>query len=163
MSVNRLSRHVAEFKGAHVLVVGDLMLDTYLIGNATRISPEAPVPVVKLERREDKLGGAANTAVNIATLGGVPILIGAIGRTEAGERFLDLVRRLGFQEDGLVVHDHILTTRKVRVVAAGQQIVRVDEEEPLKMPEFLESRLLSAIERFVPKVDAVAVSDYAKG
>jgi rfaE bifunctional protein kinase chain/domain len=154
---------VENFKGARVLVIGDLMLDTYLIGAAARISPEAPVPVVKLEVREDRLGGAANCAMNIASLGGEPILVGAIGRAEAGERFIDLLRTKGFDEEGIIAHDHILTIRKVRVVAAGQQIVRVDEEEPLDLPERLENKIIHFLEKAIPSAGAVAVSDYAKG
>jgi D-glycero-beta-D-manno-heptose-7-phosphate kinase len=160
---NDLIELIANFSDARVLVIGDLMLDTYLIGTAARISPEAPVPVVKLERREDRLGGAANCAMNIASLGGEPILTGAVGKAEAGERFIDILRIKGFSEDGIVSHDHILTTRKVRVVAAGQQIVRVDEEEPLVLPDRLENKLIHFIEKTVPTVGAVAVSDYAKG
>jgi rfaE bifunctional protein kinase chain/domain len=158
-----LERLIPALAGARVLVLGDLMLDTYLIGTAARISPEAPVPIVKLEVREDRLGGAANCAMNIASLGGVPILVGAVGRAEAGERFIDLVRQCGFDEEGIVAHDHILTIRKVRVVAAGQQIVRVDEEEPLDLTERLENKIVHFIEKMVPEVNAVAVSDYAKG
>ena len=93
---SELKRHIDGFNGARVLVIGDLMLDTYLIGNADRISPEAPVPIVHLKAREDKLGGSANCAMNIAALGGVPIIMGAVGRKEAGERFMDIVHQLGF-------------------------------------------------------------------
>jgi D-beta-D-heptose 7-phosphate kinase/D-beta-D-heptose 1-phosphate adenosyltransferase len=161
--VKALEKIISSFQGARVLVIGDLMLDTYLIGTAARISPEAPVPVVELQVREDRLGGAANCAMNISSLGGEPIIVGAVGRAEAGERFIDLVRQQGFDEQGIVSHDHILTTRKVRVVAAGQQIVRVDEEEPLVLPERLENRLVHFIEKMIPSVGAVSVSDYAKG
>jgi D-glycero-beta-D-manno-heptose-7-phosphate kinase len=160
---NNIEEVIEKFRGLRVLVIGDLMLDTYLIGTAARISPEAPVPVVRLELRDDRLGGAANCAMNIASLGGVPIIVGAIGKAEAGERFIDLVRHQGFELDGIVSHDHILTSRKVRVVAGGQQIVRVDEEESLKLPVYLENRFLSFIEKAVPTVRAVAISDYAKG
>ena len=161
--VKTLEKIISSFQGARVLVIGDLMLDTYLIGTAARISPEAPVPVVELQVREDRLGGAANCAMNISSLGGEPVIVGAVGRAEAGERFIDLVRQQGFDEQGIVSHDHILTTRKVRVVAAGQQIVRVDEEEPLVLPERLENRLVHFIEKMIPSVGAVSVSDYAKG
>lgn len=160
---HELSEIIKSFAGARVLVVGDLMLDTYLIGTAMRISPESPVPVVKLEVREDRLGGAANCAMNIASLGGEPIMVGAVGRAEAGERLIDLVRIKGFDEEGIIQHDHILTIRKVRVVAAGQQIVRVDEEEQMELPERLENKIIHFIEKTVPTVGAVAVSDYAKG
>jgi D-beta-D-heptose 7-phosphate kinase/D-beta-D-heptose 1-phosphate adenosyltransferase len=163
VSIQKLIELIPTFKDARVMAIGDLMLDTYLVGSADRVSPEAPVPVVKLESRDDRLGGAANCAMNIASLGGIPILVGAIGRAEAGERFIDIIRQKGFDEEGIIAHDHILTTRKVRVVASGQQIARVDEEEPLVLTERLENKLLHFIEKTIPEVGAVAVSDYAKG
>jgi len=162
-STSELARVVPTLKGARVLVVGDLMLDTYLIGAAARISPEAPVPVVRLETREDRLGGAANCAMNVAALGGEPIMMGAIGRKEAGERFIQIVHQQGFEDEGILLHDYFLTTRKVRVVAEGQQIVRVDEEEELTMSEGFRKKALMFVEKTVPTVDAIAVSDYAKG
>lgn len=158
-----LKQHAENLKGARVLVLGDLMLDTYLIGEAARISPEAPVPVVKLTVREDRLGGAANCAMNIAALGGEPILVGAIGKNEAGDRFLEIVHHHGFEVKGIICHDQVVTTRKVRVVADRQQIVRVDEEEPLRLTEFFMNKVIAFVEKTLPKVDAVAVSDYAKG
>jgi len=154
---------IPKFSDKRVLVIGDLMLDTYLIGKAGRISPEAPVPVVRLDIRDDRLGGAANCAMNIAALGGVPIMMGAIGKKETGERFMDIVHQHGFADEGILQHDYFLTTRKVRVVAEGQQIVRVDEEEPLKMSDSFSRRMFEFLEKAVPTVDAVAVSDYAKG
>jgi len=158
-----LEKLVESLKGARVLVMGDLMLDTYLIGKAARISPEAPVPVVRLEKRDDRLGGAANCAMNVAALGGEPIMMGAIGRLEAGERFLSIVHEHGFADDGILVHDYFMTTRKVRVVADGQQIARVDEEERLTMSESFQRKALAFLTKTVPTVGAIAVSDYAKG
>jgi len=158
-----LADSVKKLSGARVLVVGDLMLDTYLIGNASRISPEAPVPVVHLENRDDRLGGSANCAMNIAALGGVPVMMGAVGRKEAGERFMDIVHQKDFDSSGILLHDYFLTTRKVRVVADQQQIVRVDEEEKLQFTEKFLNKALAFLETSVPTVDAVAVSDYAKG
>ena len=160
---SHLAELVPTLKDARVLVIGDLMLDTYLIGKANRISPEAPVPVVKLDIRDDRLGGAANCAMNIAALGGVPVMMGAIGKNDAGERFIEIVRQHGFEEDGILRHDYFLTTRKVRVVAEGQQIVRVDEEERLEMSDGFQRRMFEFVEKAIPDVDAVAVSDYAKG
>jgi len=151
------------FSGKKVLVVGDLMLDTYLIGKASRISPEAPVPVVKLDHREDRLGGAANCAMNIAALGGVPIMMGAVGRQEPGERFLEIVHQHDFPDQGILVHDYFTTTRKVRVVAESQQIVRVDEEVKFEMTDMNFKRSVSFLEKTIPEVGAIAISDYAKG
>ena len=158
-----LEKIVSDFKNAKVLVIGDLMLDTYLFGEAARISPEAPVPVVKLARREDRPGGAANTAMNIAALGGKPLVMGAIGRDDSGKRFMVLMDHNSFPTDGIFAGEGITTIRKVRVVAGTQQIVRVDEEEPLHWSDELSDEALKFIEKSVPDVDAVAISDYAKG
>ncbi len=161
--ISELQHLVASLKDARVLVLGDLMLDTYLMGDAARISPEAPVPVVKLKVKEHRLGGAANTAMNVAALGGEPLLVGAIGADESGEQFMNLVREHGFDGSGVIADGSVLTTRKVRVVAAGQQIVRIDEEEHLELSEELEDRAIEFVRKSLPNVGALAVSDYAKG
>jgi D-beta-D-heptose 7-phosphate kinase/D-beta-D-heptose 1-phosphate adenosyltransferase len=154
---------VKDFKGAKVLVIGDLMLDTYLIGEAARISPEAPVPVVKLGRTEDRPGGAANTAMNIAALGGKPIVMGAVGRNYAGKRFMALMKSISLSTEGIISREDITTTRKVRVVAGTQQIVRIDEEDVLQWTEELSLEAAGFIDKSVGEVEAIAISDYAKG
>ncbi|MCX6645722.1 MAG: PfkB family carbohydrate kinase [bacterium] len=154
---------VKDFKWAKVLVIGDLMLDTYLIGEAARISPEAPVPVVKLGRTEDRPGGAANTAMNIAALGGRPIVMGIVGRNYAGKRFMALMKSISLSTEGIISREDITTTRKVRVVAGTQQIVRIDEEDVLQWTEELSLEAAGFIEKSVGEVDAIAISDYAKG
>lgn len=154
---------VSRFRVKKVLVLGDLMLDTYLSGSATRISPEAPVPVVKLSRRDDRLGGAANCAMNIAALGGIPLLFGLIGTNEAGSRFLKLVRENHFDDYGIIADEHVTTIRKIRVVAETQQIVRVDEEDPSDITNMLLDEILGKLREKIPEAAAVAISDYAKG
>jgi rfaE bifunctional protein kinase chain/domain len=154
---------VKDFRGAKVLVIGDLMLDTYLIGDAARISPEAPVPVVKLARTEDRPGGAANTAMNIAALGGRPIVMGMVGRNYAGKRFLSLMKNILLSTEGIISRENVTTTRKVRVVAGTQQIVRIDEEEVLQWTEELNMEAAGFLEKSVADVEAIAISDYAKG
>jgi rfaE bifunctional protein kinase chain/domain len=158
-----LEKLVYELKGARVLVMGDLMLDTYLIGEAGRISPEAPVPVVKLGTKDYRLGGAANSAMNIAALGGEPVLVGAIGRDESAAMFLDIAHRMGFRTEGIISDSSILTTSKVRVVAGNQQIVRIDDERRLEWTDEIRGKILGFIEKTIPEVEVVAVSDYAKG
>ena len=163
ISGSELEKTVVNLAGAKVLVVGDLMLDTYMVGDAARISPEAPVPVVKLEKREDRLGGAANTAMNIAALGGEPIILGVIGKDEAGKRFQNLLETNGLKVLGIFLHDDMPTIQKTRIVAGNQQIVRVDNEGFLHWPDNITEYSHVAIDQLLPEVDAVAVSDYAKG
>ena len=158
-----LEKTVTNFQGARVLVIGDLMLDTYLFGDAARISPEAPVPVVKLDRREDRPGGAANTAMNIAALGGKPVVMGMIGRDDSGKRFMVLMDHHGFPTDGILTREDITTIRKVRVVAGTQQIVRIDEEDAYHWSDESSTEAGEFIGKSIGGVDAVAISDYAKG
>lgn len=150
----------AKLAGSKVLVVGDVMLDRYWFGNVDRISPEAPVPVVHVQRTEERLGGAANVACNIAGLGALASLICVIGRDEPGQRLVELLAASN-------VHAHaerdasIATIIKLRVIARQQQLIRVDfEETPTK------EILLAGLARFesvMPDVDVVLLSDYAKG
>jgi rfaE bifunctional protein kinase chain/domain len=150
----------ATLAGSKVLVVGDVMLDRYWFGNVDRISPEAPVPVVHVQRTEERLGGAANVACNIAGLGAQASLICVIGRDEPGQRLVELLAASN-------VHAHaerdasIATIIKLRVIARQQQLIRVDfEETPTK------EILLAGLARFeavLPDVDVVLLSDYAKG
>lgn len=154
---------VPALSGKRILVVGDLMLDTYLIGDASRISPEAPVPVVNLKEKENRPGGAANCAMNISALGGIPVLVGLIGEDESGDRFLELIDEAGFDNSGIFVDSLYTTIRKTRVVASNQQIVRVDEEEKFIADESFYVSVSEFLEKIIPSVDAVAISDYAKG
>ena len=128
-SDSELQKTVVNLAGAKVLVIGDLMLDTYMVGDAARISPEAPVPVIQLAWVEDRPGGAANTAMNISALGGEPAILGAIGPDDAGHRFMDILTTKDFNVEGIFAHHDISTIRKTRVVAGNQQIVRIDDEE----------------------------------
>ncbi|HEX9744158.1 MAG TPA: PfkB family carbohydrate kinase [bacterium] len=159
----KLKSLVPKLSGQKILVLGDLMLDTYLQGDASRISPEAPVPVVKLNKREDRPGGAANCAMNIAAMGGIPVLVGTIGNDEAGEIFRKLIRGSGFDDSGIISDSSITTIRKTRVVASTQQIVRVDEEKVSPLIESLIDKAFGFISDHISDAGAVAVSDYAKG
>jgi len=158
-----LEKIVDKLKDARVLVLGDLMLDTYLTGSAARISPEAPVPVVMLGTREHRLGGAANSAMNIAGLGGETVLVGALGHDENADIFLKIAGDHGFNTDGIFTDHNLTTTSKTRVVAGNQQIVRVDEESRMAWSDQLREEVHKFLEKILPTVGAVAVSDYAKG
>lgn len=153
---------LAKFSQARVLVVGDLMLDEFLWGTVNRISPEAPVPVVRIERESIHLGGAANVAHNLRALGARVTVCGVIGTDRAGQRILEELASVGADAAGVVRARGVVTTRKTRVIAHHQQVVRFDREQNQHPPAASE-RLLEFIRRRSRDYDAVLVSDYAKG
>lgn len=148
------------FSSARVLVVGDVMLDRYWFGEVERISPEAPVPVIKVERMEDRAGGAANVARNIAALGAHATLLSVVGRDEAGKSLEALVRKEGIEA---ILHsdEGISTTIKLRAIARQQQLLRIDFETQPSF-EILES-VLADFGSAMEKTDVVILSDYGKG
>jgi D-glycero-beta-D-manno-heptose-7-phosphate kinase len=125
----RLQTIFTEFAGRKIAVVGDLMLDRYFWGSVARISPEAPVPVVEVESESIRLGGAANVANNVASLGGIPVMVGVIGNDDAGQTLKRLIEELGFPLTGIVTDESRPTTVKTRVIAHGQHVVRIDHED----------------------------------
>jgi rfaE bifunctional protein kinase chain/domain len=154
----------AGFPTARVLVVGDVMLDQFLVGRVTRISPEAPVPIVQFEREENRVGGAANVAHNIAALGGAVDLVGLVGQDPAAST---LGRQLGghaIQTTGLVEDASRPTTTKVRVVTdRHQQVARVDYEKDEEASGDVEAALIARARASVAGTGAIVVSDYLKG
>lgn len=162
-SEGRLKSLFQQFKGKKVGVVGDLMLDRYYWGTISRISPEAPVPVVEIESQSTRLGGAANVANNIAGLGGLPVMIGIIGNDEGGGALRGLIEESGFPDSGLVVDPSRPTTVKTRVIAHHQHVVRIDQEEKGDIGKEVQSRILETIRRELPALDAVILEDYNKG
>jgi len=145
---------------ARVLVVGDVMLDRYWFGEVERISPEAPVPVVRVVKREDRLGGAANVARNIVALGAKATLVGLVGQDEAAQRMHELLTQAGI-EAHLIADSAHPTTLKMRVLGKQQQLLRIDfEEKPT--PSLLKS-LRDQVEKILAVHDVVVLSDYAKG
>jgi D-beta-D-heptose 7-phosphate kinase/D-beta-D-heptose 1-phosphate adenosyltransferase len=159
----RLKPYIQRFPQVNVLVIGDLILDHYVWGLVSRISPEAPVPVVHVESESLKLGGAANVFNNILALGGQADLCGVIGSDESGRL---LLKELGGRRQGRggVVIDHERpTTRKTRVVAHNQQIVRYDIERRAELKDQLQRRILRYVESRLKELSCLVVSDYAKG
>jgi len=158
----RLVELVGQCSGREVWVVGDLMLDEYVQGVVERISPEAPVPVVRAAGLQYRLGGAANVARQVAVLGARVILGGVIGQDEAGDRLVADCERAGIDTRGVVRDSSRQTTRKLRVLGQGQQLVRVDWEDPIACDETavaaLRDRMLSG-----QRPEAIILSDYAKG
>jgi len=154
---------LGKMRGHRVAVLGDLMLDEYLFGEVSRISPEAPVPIVRVNRERAVLGGAANVAANLKSIGAEPVLLGTLQRDAAGSRLQALLLEVGIRTDWLVIDPSRPTIIKTRVIGQQQQMLRIDREEeggcqPAAV-EALCARLGEALER----ASALIISDYAKG
>jgi len=160
--IERIRGAMGRFREARILVVGDIMLDQFVWGEVSRISPEAPVPVVEVERETMLLGGAANVANNLRALGASCGLAGLIGSDSHGRTVLDLAGRQGI-DTRCLVQDERPTTLKTRIVARGQQVVRVDRESRAFLPPDRAERLNRLMDEVISEVDAVVVSDYQKG
>lgn len=159
----RLEQLLDRFERAEILVVGDVVLDEYLWGDVERVSPEAPVPVVHLRDESTVLGGAGNVVRNVVALGGRSRFCSVIGDDAAGARVLDLLKELDVDVSGTVVVEGRPTTRKSRVVARGQQVVRFDRETVDPIPGPAVRALLRALEAALDSADGAVVEDYAKG
>jgi rfaE bifunctional protein kinase chain/domain len=160
---SRLKALLEDFRGKRIAVVGDLMLDRYFWGSVARISPEAPVPVVEIESESMRLGGAANVANNVKSLGADPILIGVIGNDNTGTLLHDLIVENAFTPIGLIVADDRPTTVKTRVIAHGQHVVRFDRETKTEISDTLQRRILDIVRQNVHSLDAIIIEDYNKG
>lgn len=160
---SKLTRLIDRFPQAGVLVIGDLILDHYVWGRVSRISPEAPVPVVHVESEEWKLGGAANVFNNILALGGKADLCGVIGSDESGRMLLNTLGSKRHGRGGVMIDPDRPTTRKTRVIAHNQQIVRYDVERRGDMKPLLQRRILRYVESRLRELSCLVVSDYAKG
>ncbi len=160
MEINHHISHSVSQSVSRLLVVGDVMLDRYWFGEVSRISPEAPVPVVRIERREERLGGAANVARNAAALGIQASLLGVIGADEAGDTVESLLRDAQIYSH-LNRDKHISTIIKLRIIGRQQQLLRVDFEEAPTASVLRDK--LSQFNALLPQHDVVVLSDYAKG
>ncbi|MES3032846.1 MAG: D-glycero-beta-D-manno-heptose-7-phosphate kinase [Gemmatimonadota bacterium] len=162
ISRDRLATLLAAARGRRVVVVGDAMLDVYLRGDVDRISPEAPVPVVRVRERRDALGGAANVAQNVLAVDAHCALVAAVGDDIAGGRLRGLLRGLGGATDALVTVARPTTT-KTRLVARSQQLLRFDEEEDADLAAADVDRVIAAMADALASADAVILEDYNKG
>ncbi|MEK6780117.1 MAG: bifunctional ADP-heptose synthase [Bacteroidota bacterium] len=151
------------FNDLRVLIIGDVMLDSYIWGAVERVSPEAPVPVVSVRKRDVRLGGAANVALNIQALGAKPILCALVGEDDAGKKLLPSLSDRGIANDGIVITSERPTTVKTRVIASHQHVVRVDEESDVLASSMEERQLLAKIEKLLPACQVVIFEDYDKG
>ena len=154
---------IRRFQKARVLVVGDLMLDEFIWGDVSRISPEAPVPVVWERRHSFMPGGAANVASNIATLGGETLLCGIVGSDVASRQLKTLLKKRGVRLSYVMTDRRRPTTLKTRVIAQKQQLVRIDRECPDPLSGALFRQILSSVRKAIRKVDVVVLEDYGKG
>jgi D-beta-D-heptose 7-phosphate kinase/D-beta-D-heptose 1-phosphate adenosyltransferase len=163
LELARLEALLGDFGKQRLLVVGDLVLDEYVWGEVERVSPEAPVPVVHVREETVVLGGAANVVRNVVALGGQAGFCSLVGDDAAGRRAAELIERLGVDPKGLIVVPTRPTTRKTRVIARSQQVVRFDRETLEPPPAAVGRRLLAAIDRELSHSDAVVLEDYGKG
>src|SRR4051812_24920828 len=151
------------FAKARIAVVGDLMLDRYTFGNVSRISPEAPVPVLEIENEQARLGGAANVGHNILGLGARPLMLGVVGNDTSGLILKGIFTDLGFPLDGIVTDDDRPTTVKTRVIAGSQQMLRLDHEQKHPISKETEDRIISVLEDQTSHLDGIILEDYNKG
>jgi D-glycero-beta-D-manno-heptose-7-phosphate kinase len=151
------------FNNLRVLIIGDVMLDSYIWGAVERISPEAPVPVVNVKKRDVRLGGAANVALNIQALGAIPVLVALCGADDSGKKLLSILEDQKMPTNGIVTSTARPTTVKTRVIASGQHVVRVDEESDKIADANEESQLMKCIEKLLPTCQVVIFEDYDKG
>ncbi len=158
MTVEKANRE--QFAKTKLLVVGDVMLDRYWFGDTDRISPEAPVPIVQVSKVDERLGGAANVARNVAALGANTTILGVVGKDEAGNRIGELLRQSGVNSQ-LEVDPQVPTTVKLRVIARQQQLIRLDFEETPSQTA-LEQKL-ARFEKALGTADVLVLSDYGKG
>ena len=154
---------LSRLKDVKVLVAGDVMLDRFWWGDVTRISPEAPVPIVRLNSTSLAAGGAANVAANISGLGAKPFLLGCVGNDSEADELLSVISNSRIPTENLIRSPLRRTTVKTRVIAHGQQVTRVDQETVEVLTENEKDRALESFSKLLPDVDAIAISDYAKG
>lgn len=163
MSKSRTDRLFNSFNKCRIMVVGDIMLDRYLWGAVSRISPEAPVPVVEISKEECLLGGAANVANNIAALGGQPLLLGITGKDSFASALKKELTVRNFSIDGVFADNSRPTTVKTRIIASNQQVVRADREKTHEISKRLNKKMFDYIDKNIDNTSAVIVSDYGKG
>ena len=158
-----LTEVIERFPSIRIVVIGDVILDHYIWGDVSRISPEAPVPVVEVKEENYRLGGAANTVANIRSLGGLVDIVSIIGRDENGKRLRQMLSNVDANVGGLLEDGGRPTIIKTRVLARNQQVVRIDRESKDEVDGNLKKEIIRIAEATIPEVDAIIVSDYDKG
>jgi D-beta-D-heptose 7-phosphate kinase/D-beta-D-heptose 1-phosphate adenosyltransferase len=165
ITTQRAAELAAQIGGRRIVVFGDVMLDEFVWGDVTRISPEAPVPVVDIRRESVRLGGAANVLANLNALGARASVIGVVGRDRAGERLLEALTEAGAlnSNGGLITDESRPTTIKTRIIAHNQLVVRADRERRTPVDAATEDQLIATLKAALQEADAFVVSDYDKG
>jgi len=165
MNKTLVKKILDSFTGKNIAVIGDLMLDSYIWGKVTRISPEAPVPVVHVNKKTFCLGGAANVMKNIVSLGGKSTAFSILGSQQTGVQLLDLIKKNGIKYDNIVIDKDYLTIEKQRIIAESQQLARVDYEDKDSIPTYLHDYITERILKLIKfrRIDAIIFEDYAKG
>ena len=163
ISIERLKKILNGFDKLKIAVVGDMMLDEYLIGKVNRISPEAPVPVVNIEEERFVLGGASNVANNIRSLGGQVLVFGVIGEDSTGEKFTSELKEKKIDFSGIVKDSTRPTIIKSRVLSQGQQLLRLDWEKDTNISKEIQDKIIQNIGDNIDDIDAILLSDYNKG
>lgn len=157
-----MKRPFPDFSSSTVVVIGDVILDVYFMGEVRRLSPEAPVPIVRVKEKSTTLGGAGNVALNVAGLGSRVVLLAVRGDDSAGERLSEILRERGISGNLIVDHTRS-TTSKTRIIGQGQQLLRLDEEETWEVSVPIRDRLLAQFDEVLDEAGAVILSDYDKG
>lgn len=158
-----LANEISKFSNARILVIGDIILDEYIWGKVSRISPEAPVPVVEVRHETKMLGGAANVIRNLAALGAKPMLCGVLGRDHNAREILSMIEKMDLRTDGICVEEDRPTSIKTRVIAHSQQVVRFDRESKAPINEGSLAAILDYVEHVAGELDVILISDYGKG
>ena len=161
--MTNITNIIKSFTNKKVLIIGDVMLDRYLHGEVSRISPEAPIQILNAKRRDFTAGGAANCASNISSLGGTPILCSIIGNDENGDKLLEILKKRKVDTSGIIKTDKVKTIVKERIVSNNQQLLRIDFENIEDFKKLNKQELISRIKNKINKVDSILISDYAKG
>lgn len=160
---NDLFKIISLFDKQSALVIGDIMVDKFIWGAVSRISPEAPVPVVEINKETETLGGAGNVASNLSAFGAKSYIVGVVGDDITGKSLVELLRDKNIDPNYLVIDTNRPTIIKTRVIAVSQQLVRFDKEVKGHFSSLIEARMIKNIEEIIPKVDVVIMSDYGKG
>ena len=161
----QIEKWFQDFSTKKILVVGDVMVDAYIWGKVSRISPEAPVPIINITKREERPGGAANVALNLNALGASTFILATIGKDNPGHDFKKLLEEQGINTQALISDPNRNTTIKTRIISQGQQMLRVDEEDSRNINADLEDQVLDMLQQTVAKnsIDAIVLEDYNKG
>ncbi len=159
----RISQLFSSIQGKNIAIVGDVMIDKYLWGAVSRISPEAPVPVVEVENETQRLGGAANVANNIQSLGAIPLLVGVVGNDFNGKELQTILEHQQCSSEGIITDSTRPTTIKTRVIAHNQHVVRIDSEEKKDIEADVQKRIMAVLEERIDSLDGIIIEDYNKG